>query len=228
MKWDIIPIIFKNLCLHDIIEHCRLSKNKALKEKLLLLKHSNNTISFTKCVRTIEHDDYFNCIIQLTDGRILTGHKQNPVCIWSKDTFKLLDEIPCSHDILKILQINNATILTVDAEEQIHIWEVVGNEFKCINGVRDYNDDSQVYSLAIIDNSTIAFSTYDDEYVNDGYVGFVDIRTAEIKEAFETDWVIALLKMNENYLVTCLRNGTLELRDLNNSFQCLGKISSKI
>jgi WD40 repeat protein len=222
LKCNLISIILKNFCLHDLIEHSRGLKTKALLESLLQLKHSK--ITFSKCIKITDFHLQFNCILQLTDGRILTGHNNHPICVWDKDTL-LLVTTACDYSdtVNYLLQVNETKIVTADLKGQIKIWKIDNDEFELIaeierNSLYEYN----VYTMIKMDENTIAYST-DDE--TEAMIYIIDINTTKrvlCVRACMYGWVTALLK-RDRYLIACLGNGKLMLRDINDEYNYVSK-----
>jgi WD40 repeat protein len=236
MKWDIMAIIFKNFSLNEIIELNRYCNNKTFKEKLLQLIHSNH--SFTKCVQSILHNTEIQCILQLTDGRILTGHSEHPICVWDKDTFEPIDIIKSSYRAENIMQINNTAIVTLHLKRQINIWQVDSDKIELVDEVQqdiEHYYSQEIYCLTKINNHTIAYYTacaFEDFGLDggEGEINFVDVNTSECIASYNTGWVkvIALLKISVNYLILSFEDGVLELRDLSNELKNLSSIKREI
>jgi hypothetical protein len=150
MKWDIITTILRNYCLHDILGHIRPLKNKTLLRKLLQQKHSN--ICFTRCIKTIKYHRKLNCILQLTDGRILTG--SNNLCVWDGNTFELLNTIDDSDYITHILQINERMIVTASLKCKLNFWKIENDNFEMI---AKFNAVYSVYCMLLVDYNTLAY-----------------------------------------------------------------------
>jgi WD40 repeat protein len=204
MKWDIITTILRNYCLHDIIGHIGPLKNKTLLRKLLQQKHSN--IRFTRCIKTINYHRNLNCILQLRDGRILTG--SNTLCVWDGNTFELLNTIDDSEHITHILQINERVIVTASLKCKFDFWKIENNNFKML---AKFKATYYIYCMLLIDCNTLAYGDL-------GYVYLVDISMKKIiNSLFENSCAVALMKI-DNFLITVSYEGVLRLRNINKNF----------
>jgi WD40 repeat protein len=214
MKWDILATILRNHCLHEIIQYIRLSKNKSLLKKLLQQKYSN--IRFTRCVKTFNHQNRLSCILQLTDGRILTG--SNTLCIWDSHTFELLKTIDSSKDISHILQINEVTLVTASYKHKLDFWKIENGN---IEMVAQFNTTASVYCMVQIDCNTLA---YGGKTRNISIIDVHKRKTVHSLQSSEHRGTVAMVKMND-HLITGGDVGVIFLRDINNNFLLLKKIS---
>jgi hypothetical protein len=214
MKWDIIATILRNYCLHEILQYIRPLKNKSLLKKLLQQKHSK--IRFTRCVKTFNHNNGLNCILQLTDGRILTG--SDTLCIWDSHTFELLKAIDSSKDITHILQMNEVTIVTATYKRKKDFWKIKNEN---IEVVATYGTACSVRCMIQIDCNTLAYA----DKTSNVYIVDINERKAVINlQSADNRRTIVMVKMDD-HLITFNDAGVIFLRDIKNNFLLLKKCS---
>jgi hypothetical protein len=216
MKWNILTIIFKNLNLNDLIEYSKFTKNKTLIEKLLKLKH--RTTHFSRCIKTIQCHNPINCILELTDGRIVIG-TENDLCVYKKETFELETIDEHSEHIISLLQVNDSALLAATKKCLFKFWLFKGINFKV---TATMPTGYPILDMSQIDNNTMAYSI--DSFC---LIYTLKLNPPQRGERLATEKCINALMKLDNYLITGSVDGVLGFRDINNNYALLNSIPEK-
>lgn len=92
--------------------------------KNILLNIASPNFKFVSANSIQGHDDTIVCLIELTNGNIVTGSYDQNIKIWDVDTFKLVKQIKTSGKIFCLLEFSSGFLLCGTENNTIELYDI--------------------------------------------------------------------------------------------------------
>jgi WD40 repeat protein len=206
----------------DVLDSLNKIKFDITKEKLLFkekeLCNITKDASKYSCSKVIQgHTNSIFTLLQLLDGRLLSGSGDNTIRLWDiNDEFNLLKTLTGHVNYVNsLIQLKSGKVASGSADHTIRVWDTF-NDFKCIKIIKVHN--GPVKSLLQLHEGSIV-SGSDDKTIRvyDPESGFTCIKIL----TGHTDKVNCLTQLKNGCIISGSTDSTIRIWDPELDYECV-------
>ena len=170
---------------------------EGLWENNILMTDYKENYSFSlKCIKTINNPNKaVNILIQLKDGRLLSGSEDGSLNIHNKDSYEIVFSIKeHNQEIYSCIQLNDERIVTCSKDNTLKIIKLIEDNKYIVESTLESHKNAVLNAIQINNNEIISVS-------EDKTIKVWDLKTFKNIKTIEDD-CDNILKINENEFIT--------------------------